>query len=98
VRLLLDGTLQSGQADGLTEEIIDDLSNHETSERFTPREKAALRYADLFKQGEHAIDKDEVYLDLSRHFSDSACCALRQMVSANSSSPLMCSVGRTPAR
>ena len=58
------------KADGLTEEIIDDLSNHETSERFTPREKAALRYADLFKQGEHAIDKDEVYLDLSRHFSD----------------------------
>ena len=34
------------------------------------REKAALRYADLFKQGEHAIDKDEVYSDLVRHFSD----------------------------
>ena len=37
---------------------------------FTPREKAALRYADLFKQGEHAIDKDEVYADLGKHFSD----------------------------
>jgi AhpD family alkylhydroperoxidase len=58
------------KAEGLTEEIIDNLSNYETSERFTPREKAALRYADLFKQGEHAIDKDEVYLDLARHFSD----------------------------
>jgi alkylhydroperoxidase family enzyme len=37
---------------------------------FSAREKAALRYADLFKQGEHAIDKDEVYQDLSKHFSD----------------------------
>jgi predicted HAD superfamily phosphohydrolase len=27
-------------------------------------------YADLFKQGEHAIDKDEVYTDLAKHFSD----------------------------
>ena len=34
------------------------------------REKAALHYADLFKQGEHAIDKDEVYADLAKHFSD----------------------------
>ena len=32
--------------------------------------KAALRYAGLFKQGEHAIDKDEVYTDMSEHFSD----------------------------
>ena len=32
--------------------------------------KPRLRYADLFKQGEHAIDKDEVYRDLARHFSD----------------------------
>ena len=34
------------------------------------REKAALHYADLFKQGEHAIDKDEVYTELAKHFSD----------------------------
>ena len=34
------------------------------------REKAALRYAELFKQGEHAIDKDAVYTDLQKHFSD----------------------------
>ena len=55
------------KVEGLTEDIIDNLSNYENSER---REKAALRYADLFKQGEHAIDKDEVYLDLARNFSD----------------------------
>jgi AhpD family alkylhydroperoxidase len=58
------------KADGLTEEMINDLFAYESSRYFTPREKAALRYADLFKQGEHAIDKDEVYQDLSKHFSD----------------------------
>lgn len=59
------------KAEGLTEEMINDLlTSYQTSKHFTPREKAALRYADLFKQGEHAIDKDEVYTDLSKHFSD----------------------------
>ena len=58
------------KAEGLTEEMINDLFTYETSKHFTPREKAALRYADLFKQGEYAIDKDEVYQDLSKHFSD----------------------------
>jgi AhpD family alkylhydroperoxidase len=58
------------KAEGLTEEMINDLSDYETSKHFTAREKAALRYADLFKQGEHAIDKDAVYQDLSRYFSD----------------------------
>ena len=58
------------KGEGLTEDMINALSVYQTSELFTPREKAALRYADLFKQGEHAIDKDEVYQDLSKHFSD----------------------------
>jgi AhpD family alkylhydroperoxidase len=58
------------QAEGLTEDMVNDLFTAETSPLFTPREKAALRYAGLFKQGEHAIDKDEVYADLGKHFSD----------------------------
>ena len=58
------------KGEGLTEDMINAVSVYQTSELFTPREKAALRYADLFKQGEHAIDKDEVYQDLSAHFSD----------------------------
>jgi AhpD family alkylhydroperoxidase len=58
------------QAEGLTEDMVNDLFAAETSPLFTPREKAALRYAGLFKQGEHAIDKDEVYADLGKHFSD----------------------------
>ncbi|MGB7009591.1 MAG: carboxymuconolactone decarboxylase family protein [Pseudolabrys sp.] len=57
-------------AEGLTEDMINDLVSFENSQHFTPREKAALRYADLFKQGEHAIDRDDVYRDLSNHFSD----------------------------
>jgi len=58
------------KAEGLTEDMIDDLVDYAGSKRFTEREKAALRYAGLFKQGEHFIDKDEVYTDLARHFSD----------------------------
>lgn len=58
------------KAEGLTENMINDLFSFETSRHFTPREKAALRYASLFKQGGHAIDKDEVYQDLAKHFSD----------------------------
>jgi len=58
------------KAEGLTEDMIDALADYAASGKFTPREKAALHYAELFKQGEHAIDKDEVYAELQRHFSD----------------------------
>ena len=59
------------KAEGLTEDMIGDLlGDYAASGRFTAREKAALHYAELFKQGEHAIDKDEVYRDLQKHFSD----------------------------
>ena len=58
------------KAEGLTETMIDDLFDYAGSKHFTAREKAALHYADLFKQGEHAIDKDEVYADLAKHFTD----------------------------
>ena len=59
------------KAEGLTEPMINDLlADYQGSKLFTAREKAALHYADLFKQGEHAIDKDEVYIELKKHFSD----------------------------
>jgi AhpD family alkylhydroperoxidase len=59
------------KAEGLTEGVIDDLLNdYRASSKLTAREKAALHYADLFKQGEHAIDRDEVYAELQKHFSD----------------------------
>src|SRR2546428_13346039 len=49
--------------------MINDLFDYTGSKCFSEREKAALHYADLFKQGEHSIDKDEVYTDLAKHFS-----------------------------
>jgi AhpD family alkylhydroperoxidase len=58
------------KAEGLTEDMIGDLFDYAGSRHFNAREKAALRYADLFKQGEHAIDKDEVYAELARHFTE----------------------------
>jgi AhpD family alkylhydroperoxidase len=58
------------KAEGLTEDMISDLFDYTGSTRFSPREKAALHYAGLFKQGEHAIDKDQVYANLAKHFTD----------------------------
>jgi AhpD family alkylhydroperoxidase len=58
------------RAEGLTEDMIGDLFDYAGSKHFSAREKAALRYAELFKQGEHAIDRDEVYAELAKHFGD----------------------------
>jgi AhpD family alkylhydroperoxidase len=58
------------KAEGLTEDIINDLFDYSGSTCFSAREKAALHCADLFKRGEHAIDKDQVYADLAKHFTD----------------------------
>jgi AhpD family alkylhydroperoxidase len=59
------------KTEGLTEDMITGLlSDYEASEKLSAREKAALRYADAFKRGEHAIDRDEVYAELQKHFSD----------------------------
>jgi AhpD family alkylhydroperoxidase len=58
------------KAEGLTEDMLNDLADYADSDKFSPREKAALHFADLFKQGEHTINKDEVYQELARHFSD----------------------------
>ena len=58
------------KADGLTEDMIGHLFDYAGCTRFSAREKAALHYADLFKQGEHAIDKDQVYADLAKYFTD----------------------------
>jgi AhpD family alkylhydroperoxidase len=58
------------RAEGLTEDMIGDLFDYAGSKHFGARKKAALRYAELFKQGEHAIDRDEVYAELAKHFGD----------------------------
>lgn len=56
------------RADGLTEELVHDLLHD--GARLSPREKAALEYAELFKSGDEAIDSDAVYARLRSHFTD----------------------------
>jgi AhpD family alkylhydroperoxidase len=56
--------------EGLTENLVTQLLDYESSTQFSEREKAALRYADAFKKGEHAIDSDEIFAQLHEHFSD----------------------------
>jgi AhpD family alkylhydroperoxidase len=58
------------KAEGLTEDLVTQLFDYESSKQFSEREKAALRYADAFKQGEQAIDSDEIFAQLHEHFSD----------------------------
>jgi AhpD family alkylhydroperoxidase len=55
---------------GLSEELVREIFDYAGSERLTDREKAALRYADLFRSGDDAIDDDRVYAELKRHFTD----------------------------
>jgi AhpD family alkylhydroperoxidase len=56
--------------EGVTEEIIGELAEFDRSGQFTEREKAAFRYAMLFKSGDGLIDSDEVYHVLGLHFTD----------------------------
>jgi AhpD family alkylhydroperoxidase len=55
---------------GLTEALVAEALDWQASTHLTDREKAALRYADLFKSGDDAIDSDAVYEELRRHFSE----------------------------
>jgi AhpD family alkylhydroperoxidase len=56
------------RAEGLAEEAIAELATFESSGRFAPREKAALRYAKRFKEDD--VANDAAYEDLKKHFSD----------------------------
>ena len=58
------------QSEGLAEDKVAELHNFETSENFTDREKAAIRYATLFKTSDDGVDSDQVYDDLRVHFSE----------------------------
>ena len=56
------------RAEGLDETLVNDLLNE--GARLSPREKAAIEYADLFKSGDEAIDSDAVYARLRKHFNE----------------------------
>jgi len=55
---------------GLTEEKLMATMDFEKSPLFDDRERAALRFATVFKDSDDGIDSDDVYSDLKRHFSD----------------------------
>jgi AhpD family alkylhydroperoxidase len=55
---------------GLTEALVAEALDWQSSTKLSAREKAALRFADLFKSGDDAIDSDAVYEELRRHFSE----------------------------
>ncbi len=56
--------------DGLTEEKLMATMDFESSPLFDERERAALHFATLFKQSDDAIDNDDVYIELKKHFSE----------------------------
>jgi AhpD family alkylhydroperoxidase len=57
-----------GQAEGLTEELIADSMDLETSTMLTEKEKAAIRFSLRFKAGE--VTRGETYEDIRRHFNE----------------------------
>ena len=54
---------------GLTEEKIQELWDYAHSDAFTPREKIALRFAELLNDDFQAVD-DALYEELKGHFSE----------------------------
>lgn len=59
---------QRGRAEGITNEVLAELSEYSGSERFSEREKVALQYADWFEAD--AVNGDHVFATLRTAFSD----------------------------
>ena len=70
LRLLFHGKARIAYENGLTEEKLRATMDFESSPHFDERERAALRFATLFKQSDDAIDSDDVYIELKKHFSE----------------------------
>ena len=54
---------------GLTEEQIGELSSYQDSTILTPRERAAVRYADVLA-GDHTQASQELFDELRQHFTE----------------------------
>lgn len=54
------------KTEGLSDSIVDEMTDFEVSANISEREKVALRYADKFEAD--TIASDEVYEELGRHF------------------------------
>ncbi len=58
-----------GRRQGLTEEKLRGLADHESCEAFTPAERAVLRYADGMTATPVEVP-DEVFAELAEHFDE----------------------------
>jgi alkylhydroperoxidase family enzyme len=58
----------SGRREGITEDLVAALADYERGP-FTPRERAALRYADRMYADHHAVD-DALWADLRTQFDE----------------------------
>ena len=65
----------SAKDQGLTEEMLAALPHYEQSELFTPREKAALKFAHMMSSN-HLAMGDELMDELKRHYSEREIMAL----------------------
>jgi hypothetical protein len=70
VRILLDSAIANCLRKRTNRREAYGDNGFENNPLFTERERAALRFATLFKSGDDAIDSDDVYADLKRHFNE----------------------------
>lgn len=61
---------EKATAAGLQEQQYDELLNFESSDLYTPEQKAALRYAQAIAWGPSSVDMDHLWSELHRHFSE----------------------------
>jgi len=61
---------EKATAAGLQEMQYDDLLNFETSDVYTPEQKAALRYAQAIAWGPASVDEDFMWQELHKFFSE----------------------------
>jgi AhpD family alkylhydroperoxidase len=72
---------QAAVDDGLTEGLVCSLEKPEESPDLTPREKAALAYADIASTDHFSIN-DETFAKLKKHFSDAEIIELGLLVAS----------------
>jgi alkylhydroperoxidase family enzyme len=71
----MEAVYASARHQGLTDEMIQALPDFDDSDLFTPREKAALRFADTLAR-DHRQVSDDLFDELRTHFSEPEIMAL----------------------
>jgi alkylhydroperoxidase family enzyme len=65
----------SARQQGLTDEMLADLPRYQESPLYTPREKAAIHFADMMS-GDHKQISQDLFDELRQHFSEPEILAL----------------------